>query len=81
MLPVVERTPEQLNDALMTRVENLTSDLLVLSGITQRGAVLPDQYREDALLPIMRLADRVFRALRAGEPVSNPWDREKTDAA
>ncbi len=80
MLPTVERTPEELNDALMTRVENLASDLLMLSGITKRGAVLPDDYRAVNVPALRGMAMRVFVALEAGEATSNLWDREKADA-
>ncbi len=81
MLPVVERTPEELNDALMTRVENLASDLLMLSGITKRGAVLPDGYDRRALSAMRGLAMSVFDAIENGVPATHPWDREKADAA
>ncbi len=76
MLPVIERTPEELNDALMTRVENLASDLLMLSGITKRGAALPDDYRAVNVPALRRLAMRVLDSLERGTPSQQPWDRQ-----
>ncbi len=76
MLPTVDRTPEQLNEALLNRVENLASDLLMLSGITKRGAVLPDDYDRRALSAMRGLAMSVFDALEKGVPATHPWDRQ-----
>ncbi len=81
MMPLPDRTPDELNAALMTRVENLASDLLMLSGITKRGATLPDNYREGNVPALRRLAMRVFDALENGASAAHPWDREKADAA
>ena len=80
MLPTVDRTQEQLNDALLNRVENLASDLLMLSGITKRGATLPDGYDSRALSAMRGLAMSVFDALEIGTPAQHPWDRESIDA-
>ncbi len=80
MMPLPNRTPEELDAALMTRVENLASDLLMLSGITKRGATLPDDYRAGNVPALRRLAMRVLDALESGAPSQHPWDREKADA-
>jgi hypothetical protein len=82
MLPNVDRSPEELNEALIRRMESMTSDLLVLSGMTKRGAVLPEAYRTREFHAIWMMALRVLRALERGEAVSHPWgQKEKVDAA
>ncbi len=81
MLPVVERTPEELTEALLNRIEMLAGDLMTLSNMTKRGAVLPDGYDRRALSAMRGLAMRVLDALEAGVPTQHPWDREKADAA
>jgi hypothetical protein len=79
MLPAVERSAEELNEALVRRIQSMNSDLMVLSGMTKRGAVLPKQYRE--LEALRRYFNRLVDALERGEPVSHPWDVEKPNAA
>lgn len=82
MLPVVDRSPEELNEALVRRMESMVSDLLVISGMTRRGAVLPPEYNKEwGLASIRRFAERLFDALEKHEPVKHPWDVEKSDAA
>lgn len=82
MLPEITRTPEELNDALVRRMESMTSDLLVLSGMTKRGAVLPEEYRANEFQAIRMMALRVLRALGRGEAAHHPWGyKERSDAA
>ncbi len=80
MLPAVERTQEQLTEALLVRMENLASDLMMLSSITRRGAILPKTYREETVPAIRRLTLRVLNALEKGEPAASVLNWETTDA-
>lgn len=77
----VIRTPEELNACLERRVESLVSDLLVIDGMTKRGAVLSEKYREHELPSICRFALRILTALEGGVPASQPWDRGDRNAA
>lgn len=82
MLPAVDRSPDELNDALVRRMEDFASDLFLLTGMTKRGAVLPEDYRSRVLPPIRDMTVRVLDALLAGEVIRHPWDHErKSDAA
>ena len=81
MLPTVDRTTEELNAALERRMEDLVSSLMVINGMTKRGAVMPEKYREQELPAIRRFATRIFDALEKGVPAGQPWDRENADAA
>lgn len=76
MLPNVERTSEELNAALQRRLESLVSDLLVIDGMTRRGAVLNEHNREHVVPPLIRLALRLLDALEKGEPAKQPWSAE-----
>jgi hypothetical protein len=77
----VERTPEEMNAALARRVESLVSDLLVIDGMTKRGAMLSAKYRVEELPAIRRFVLRIFDALDDGAPAQQPWNREQTDAS
>jgi hypothetical protein len=81
MLPLPDRTPEELNAALERRMEDLVSSLMVINGMTKRGAVMPTMYRERELPAIRRFAERIFAALEKGIPAGQPWDKESADAA
>lgn len=65
-----------LNDALLSRMETLASDLLVITGMTRHGAVLPEAYRSGQLQSMRRAYDRIFDALAAGAAVLHPWNQE-----
>lgn len=75
MLPDVERTLEELNAALQRRLESLVSDLLVIDGMTKRGAMLSEEYRERELPAIRRYASRILAAVESGASAEQPWDR------
>jgi hypothetical protein len=80
MLPTVDRSSEELNEALLNRLEMLAEDLRTLGRITHRGAVLPELHR--VFVPsIKRLAMHVLDALETGGAATMPWDREKADAS
>lgn len=62
-------------DDLKCRMEDLASTLHILSGMTKRGGVLPEDYRATDVPAIKRCAVRVLDALEAGTAVKHPWDR------
>ena len=74
MLPLPERTPEELDAALQNRMEMLVSDLMVIDGMTQRGARLEPLYRQLGMPAVRRMAERVLEALEKGETAKQPWD-------
>lgn len=61
-------------DDIEGNIQALVSTLLLLSGMTKRGGVLPEAYREKELPAIRRFAGRVLDALEKGEPAKQPWD-------
>jgi hypothetical protein len=79
MLPEVTRSPEELNEALENRFEMLAGDLVTMSRITQRGAVMTPE-RRARVSAIRQYALRVLDALEKGEPAAHPSDhKEKAD--
>lgn len=66
--------------ALRNRMTVLANDLALIEGLTRRGAVLPEAYRDTTLQSLRRAFDRLFDALAAGEPCVHPWQiREAND--
>lgn len=76
MLPLPERTPEELNARLARRLESFASDLQVIEGMTRRGAVLPAGYRQNQLQAMRRYCEVIFHALTVGEPAECKWHME-----
>jgi hypothetical protein len=64
---------ETLDDQLLARMHGLSSGLLVIAGMTKRGAKLPPSYTADGA--IRRMAERVFDALAERRAAVLPWDR------
>ena len=67
---------QSLDDQLLANVERLAGQLMVIDGLTKRGATIPPEHRFK-LDANRQYADRIFAALAAGEPTRNPWDREE----
>lgn len=65
-----------LNDQLLARMEGFVSDLMVIDGMTRRGAALPLDYRTQTLPPIVRMANRILEALQDGEAATHPWSAD-----
>jgi hypothetical protein len=80
MLPEVTRSPEELNEALVRRMDCLISDLLVIDGMTRRGAVLPPESRGENLAATRRYMENLFIALQEGRSTTHAWDVEKRNA-
>jgi hypothetical protein len=73
MLPAVERSADELNEALVRRMDCLISDLLVIDSMTRRGAILPLESRGENLAATRRFTENLFIALQEGRPTIHPW--------
>lgn len=76
MLPLPERTTEELNECLERRMQSLVSDLLVIEGMTRRGAELSEGYRRNQLQAIHRFWQAIYEGLDAGIPAVAGWHME-----